>query len=109
MDKVLLFLVAIYGLYLLGVWFWFPWGEVINTPQRPQFSIEAANGLLPGLLVQLFGLGALCHPPGNVPGAFKQVLGSVGLFVGSDPECGLRECLAQPLFDHSRMYGYGIG
>ena len=28
----LLFLAALYGLYLLAVWLIFPWGEVTNTP-----------------------------------------------------------------------------
>lgn len=57
----LFFLLAIYGLYLLGVWLFFPWGQIVNTAQGPTqvppFSIEAANSFLPGLLVQLFGLG----------------------------------------------------
>ena len=57
----LLFLAAIYGLYLLGIWLFFPWGQIVNTAQGPTqvppFSISAANSFLPGLLVQLFGLG----------------------------------------------------
>ena len=61
-SKRLAFLAAIYGLYLLGIWWFFPWGEVIGTgptgPVRaPEFSLTEANRFLPGLLVQLFGLG----------------------------------------------------
>jgi len=59
--KRLVLLAAIYGLYLFGIWLFFPWGEVMNTPrgpvQAPEFSISAANSFLPGFLVQLFGLG----------------------------------------------------
>ena len=55
----LLFLAALYGLYLLTVWLIFPWGEVTNTPQgpaqAPPFSIGAANSFLPSLLVALIG------------------------------------------------------
>src|SRR5215203_2158815 len=55
----LLFLGALYGLYLLAVWLIFPWGEVTNTPQGlaqvPEFSIGAANSFIPSLLVALIG------------------------------------------------------
>jgi hypothetical protein len=50
--KRILFVVLLYGLYLLAVWLVFPWGEVVNTPagpsRAPEFSISAANGFLPG-------------------------------------------------------------
>ena len=57
----LLIVAVIYGLYLLGIWLFFPWGQIVNTAQGPvqipAFSISAANSFLPALLVQLFGLG----------------------------------------------------
>ncbi|MDX6381285.1 MAG: hypothetical protein QOI57_2309, partial [Rubrobacteraceae bacterium] len=60
-TRRLLVLAALYGLYLLGVWWLVPWGQLINTAQGPvmlpEFSVTQANNLLPGLLVQLFGLG----------------------------------------------------
>ncbi|HZC19730.1 MAG TPA: AAA family ATPase, partial [Rubrobacteraceae bacterium] len=61
-TRRLLLLAALYGLYLLGVWWFFPWGEVVNTSQGPallpEFSIAAANRFIPDLLVSLLGLGA---------------------------------------------------
>jgi cell division protease FtsH len=61
-TRRILFIAAIYGLYLLVVWWFFPWGQVIATSQGPvrfpEFSITEANGLIPGLLVELLGLGA---------------------------------------------------
>jgi cell division protease FtsH len=60
-TRRLIFLVALYGLFLLGAWWLLPWGQIVDTPQgpllMPEFSLAAANSLLPGLLVQLFGLG----------------------------------------------------
>ena len=39
----------------------FPWGQVVQTPtgpqQTPDFSVSAANGFLPGLLLSLGGFG----------------------------------------------------
>ena len=59
--KRIMFVVALYALYLLGIYLFFPWGEVVETAQgptkAPEFSIAAANGFIPGLLVRLFGLG----------------------------------------------------
>jgi cell division protease FtsH len=60
-TRRLLLLGAVYGLYLLGIWWFFPWGQIVNTSQglaqMPAFSISEANSFLPTLLVQLFGLG----------------------------------------------------
>jgi cell division protease FtsH len=59
--KRILFVAVLYGLYLLAIWLLFPWGEVVNTPsgptRAPEFSIPAANGFLPGLLMRLGGFG----------------------------------------------------
>jgi cell division protease FtsH len=59
--KRILLVVVLYGLYLLTIWLIFPWGEVVNTPggptRAPEFSISAANGFLPGLLLRLGGFG----------------------------------------------------
>jgi cell division protease FtsH len=59
--KRILFVAILYGLYLLAIWLLFPWGEVVNTPsgptRAPEFSIPAANGFLPGLLMRLGGFG----------------------------------------------------
>jgi cell division protease FtsH len=57
----ILFVAILYGLYLLAIWLLFPWGEVVNSPsgptRAPEFSIPAANGFLPGLLMRLGGFG----------------------------------------------------
>ncbi len=40
-TKRILFVAALYGLYLLAVWLIFPWGETTNTPtgrHRPPSS-----------------------------------------------------------------------
>ena len=59
--KRILLMVVLYGLYLLTIWLIFPWGEVVNTPggptRAPEFSISAANGFLPSLLLRLGGFG----------------------------------------------------
>ena len=59
--KRILFVAVLYGLYLLAIWLLFPWGEFVNTPsgptRAPEFSIPAANGFLPGLLMRLGGFG----------------------------------------------------
>lgn len=60
-TKRIVFIAALYGLYLFGVWLIVPWGEVVNAPgglpqQVPEFSLAAANSLLPGLLLQFAGL-----------------------------------------------------
>ena len=58
-TKRILFVAALYGLYLLAVWMIFPWGETTNTPmgpaQAPEFSIAAANAFIPSLLLSLVG------------------------------------------------------
>ena len=60
-TRRILFVAAIYGLYLLVVWWFFPWGEIVATSQGPvrfpEFSLAEANSLIPGLLVELLGLG----------------------------------------------------
>jgi cell division protease FtsH len=57
--KRILFVAALYGLYLLAIWLIFPWGETTNTPtgpaQAPEFSIGAANAFIPRLLLSLVG------------------------------------------------------
>ena len=59
--KRILFVVGLYGLYLFTIWLIFPWGQVVNTPtgttKAPEFSIAAANGFLPGILLRLGGFG----------------------------------------------------
>jgi cell division protease FtsH len=58
-TKRILFVAALYGLYLLAVWMIFPWGETTNTPmgpaRAPEFSIAAANAFIPNLLLSLVG------------------------------------------------------
>jgi len=58
-TKRILFVAALYGLYLLAVWLIFPWGETTNTPmgpaRTPEFSIAAANAFIPSLLLSLVG------------------------------------------------------
>jgi cell division protease FtsH len=58
-TKRIIFVAALYGLYLLVVWLIFPWGETTNTPtgpaQAPEFSIGAANAFIPRLLLSLVG------------------------------------------------------
>jgi hypothetical protein len=58
-TRRLVLLAALYGLYLLGVWWLMPWGEIVATPrgpiQTPEFSVAEANGLIPGLLLSLIG------------------------------------------------------
>ncbi|HZC18289.1 MAG TPA: AAA family ATPase, partial [Rubrobacteraceae bacterium] len=59
-TRRLVLLAALYGLYLLGVWWLLPWGEIVSTPQgvvrTPEFSVMAANSLIPDLLIQAGGL-----------------------------------------------------
>jgi hypothetical protein len=59
--KRILFVVLLYALYLLAIWWFFPWGETVDTPQgprqAPEFSIAAANSFIPGLKMRLYGLG----------------------------------------------------
>jgi cell division protease FtsH len=59
--KRILFVAALYGLYLLAIYLIFPWGQVVQTPAGPQrtpeFSVAAANSFLPGLLLRLGGFG----------------------------------------------------
>jgi ATPase family associated with various cellular activities (AAA) len=59
--KRILFVAVLYGLYLLAIYLIFPWGQVVQTPtgprQTPDFSVSAANGFLPGLLISLGGFG----------------------------------------------------
>jgi cell division protease FtsH len=59
--KRVLFVAVLYGLYLLAIYLMFPWGQVVQTPTGPQqtpgFSVSAANGFLPGLLIRLGGFG----------------------------------------------------
>jgi cell division protease FtsH len=59
--KRILFVTVLYILYLLAIWLLFPWGEVVNTPagptRAPEFSVSAANGFIPGLLLRLGGFG----------------------------------------------------
>ncbi len=56
-TRRLVFLAALYELYLLGVWWLIPWGEIVNTPrgpvQTPEFSLAEANSLIPNLLLSL--------------------------------------------------------
>jgi cell division protease FtsH len=58
-TKRILFVAALYGIYLLAIWLIFPWGETTNTPmgpaQTPEFSIAAANAFIPSLLLSLVG------------------------------------------------------
>ena len=58
-TKRLVFLAALYGLYLLGLWLFLPWGELVTTPrgpiQTPEFSLTEANSLIPSLLFSLIG------------------------------------------------------
>jgi cell division protease FtsH len=58
-TKRIIFVAALYGLYLLAIWLIFPWGETTNTPtgpaQAPEFSIGAANAFMPRLLLSLVG------------------------------------------------------
>ena len=60
-TRRILFVAAIYGLYVLVVWWFFPWGEIVATAQGPvrfpEFSLTEANSLIPGLLIELLGLG----------------------------------------------------
>ena len=60
-TKRALFVAVLYGLYLLAIYLMFPWGQVVQTPagpqQTPEFSVSAANGFLPGLLLRLGGFG----------------------------------------------------
>jgi cell division protease FtsH len=57
--KRILVVGALYGLYLLVIWWIFPWGEVTSTPtgpaQAPEFSVGAANAFIPHLLLSLVG------------------------------------------------------
>jgi hypothetical protein len=59
--KRALFVAVLYGLYLLAIYLMFPCGQVVRTPTGPQqtpgFSVSAANGFLPGLLMRLGGFG----------------------------------------------------
>src|SRR5215207_8725231 len=59
--KRVVFVAVLYGMYLLAIYLMFPWGQVVQTPTGPQqtpgFSISAANGFLPGLLIRLGGFG----------------------------------------------------
>jgi cell division protease FtsH len=58
-TKRIIFVAALYGLYLLVIWLIFPWGETTPTPagpeQAPEFSIAAANRFSPQLLLSLIG------------------------------------------------------
>lgn len=59
-TKRLLLLAALYGLYLLGVWLLFPWGQLVDTSRgpalMPEFSAAEANSFIPDILVQVGGL-----------------------------------------------------
>ena len=78
-TRRLLILAALYGLYLLGVWWFFPWGQIVETPQGlaivPEFSVAAANSLLPELLLQV---GALALYAGFI--IFIVILQFVAIF-----------------------------
>jgi cell division protease FtsH len=58
-TKRIIFVAALYGLYLLVIWLIFPWGETTPTAagpeQAPEFSIAAANRFIPQLLLSLIG------------------------------------------------------
>jgi cell division protease FtsH len=58
-TRRLILFAALYGLYVLVVWLFFPWGELVATPQGPaqfpEFSLAEANSLIPGLLMMLIG------------------------------------------------------
>ncbi len=58
-TRRLVFIAALYGLYLLVIWWLLPWGEIVTTPrgpvETPEFSVGEANRVLPDLLLSLIG------------------------------------------------------